>query len=282
MAGVPAVHRIGLALGGGAAHGFAHIPILESFDELGLRPAEIVGTSMGAIIGAAYASGMTGAEIRAYALDVFHNRPAFLNRLWQLRPRRLSEIAFGIGPYDLERVLRAFLPATLPEEFSGLGIPLRAVATDFYGGREIVLSEGPLLPAIAASAAIPMLFRPVIIGGRVMFDGGVCNPVPFDLLSPVDFVVAVDVIAAPSGYPEASSRPDRAPGGLESLIGGTALLMRSLIAEKLKANRRPDIFIRPPTGSANVLDFTKAAAIIRAAEQTKDDIKRKLAKVLAG
>src|ERR1043165_3764428 len=86
--------RIGLALGGGAAHGFAHIPVLEAFDELGIRPAVIAGTSMGAIIGAGYASVMTGAEIRDYVLGVFHSRSEFLARLWKLRPRRLSEVAF--------------------------------------------------------------------------------------------------------------------------------------------------------------------------------------------
>ena len=115
--------RIGLALGGGAAHGFAHIPILEAFDELGIRPAMIAGTSMGAVIGAAYASGMSGAEIRDYALRVFHSRSEFLARLWQLRPRRISEINFGFGQYDLERVLAAFMPGTLARSFDELRLP---------------------------------------------------------------------------------------------------------------------------------------------------------------
>lgn len=146
----PGTARIGLALGGGAAHGFAHIPVLEALDELGIRPALIAGTSMGAVIGALYASGMSGAEIREYAVSVFHNRSAFLARLWQLRPRRLSEIAFGFGQYDLERLLAAFMPGRHANDFAELGIPLRAVATDYYAGRQIVLAEGPLLPALAA------------------------------------------------------------------------------------------------------------------------------------
>src|ERR1700722_6577960 len=87
----PGPARLGLALGGGAAHGFAHIPVIEALDELGIRPALIAGTSMGAMIGALYASGMSGAEIRKYTLEVFHSRAEFLARLWQLRPRRLSE-----------------------------------------------------------------------------------------------------------------------------------------------------------------------------------------------
>jgi NTE family protein len=268
--------RIGLALGGGAAHGFAHIPILEAFDELGIRPAMIAGTSMGAVIGAAYASGMSGAAIRDYTLSVFHSRSEFLARLWQLRPRRISEINFGFGQYDLERLLAAFMPAKLAKDFGALHPPLRVVATDYYGGRQVVLSEGPLIPAIAASAAVPMLFKPIRIGGRVMLDGGVTNPVPFDLLDEADLVVAVDVMTEPVGNPE------RMPGGIESLFGATSLVMRSVVLEKLRAGRRPEVFIRPPAlAGVNVLDFTRAARIIKASEPVKDELKEKLGRLLA-
>jgi NTE family protein len=271
----PSPARIGLALGGGAAHGFAHIPVLEALDELGIRPALIAGTSMGAVLGALYASGMSGAEIRDYALGVFLSRAEFLARLWQLRPRRLSEIAFGFGQYDLERALATFLPSRLAKDFAELRIPLRAVATDYYAGRQVVLAEGPLLPALAASSAVPMLFKPIRIGGRIMVDGGATNPVPFDLLDDADFVIAVDVVFGPTGNPE------RMPGSLESLFGATSLVMRSLVREKLRACRPPDILVRPPPPiGINVFDFGRAARIIKGSEPVKDEVKEEIERLL--
>jgi NTE family protein len=272
----PGPARIGLALGGGAAHGFAHIPLLEALDELGVRPALIAGTSMGAVIGALYASGMSGAEIRDYALGIFHSRAEFLARLWQLRPRRLSEITLGFGQYDLERALATFLPSRLAKDFAELRIPLRAVATDYYAGRQVVLAEGPLLPALAASSAVPMLFKPIRIGGRIMVDGGATNPVPFDLLDDADFVIAVDVVFGPTGNPE------RMPGSLESLFGATSLVMRSLVHEKLRSGRPPEIFIRPPPPMGiNVFDFSRAARILKGSEPVKDELKEKLNRLLS-
>jgi NTE family protein len=272
---LPGSPRIGLALGGGAAHGFAHIPVLEALDEAGIRPTLIAGTSMGAILGALYASGMSGAAIREHTLGLFRSHSEFLARLWQLRPRRLREVAFGFGQYDLERVLAAFLPAGVAEDFAELRIPLRAVATDYHAGRAVVLAEGRLLPAIAASAALPVLFKPVRIGGRVMVDGGITNPVPFDALDGVDLVIAVDVVNAPMDNSE------RMPGSLEALFGATAVAMRALVREKLGSGRPPDMFIRPPPPiGINVFDFARAARIIRGSEPVKAEVTEKLGRLL--
>ncbi|MCB1486085.1 MAG: patatin-like phospholipase family protein [Bauldia sp.] len=275
MAAGPDDLRVGLALGGGAAQGFAHILVLEVLDELGLRPSAIAATSMGAVIGAAYAAGMSGAEIRRHAIDVFRSRSKFLGRLWQMRPRQLDEIAIGIGQYDLERALGIFLPEGLPDQISDLPIRFKAVATDYYSGDEAVLGDGPLIRAVAASAAVPMLFRPVLVGGRVMVDGNLCNPVPFDVLDDVDFVIASDVVTEPTGG------ADRIPGSLESLFGATSILIRSLMMQKLKAGPAPDVLIRMPTAAFNILDFTKAAAIMDACEPMKDEVRRRLETALA-
>jgi len=248
--------RIGLALGGGAAQGFAHIAVLEALDEMGLGPACIAATSMGAVIG-------------AYATGVFGNRSQFVSRLWNVRPRRLQDVEIGIGQYDLERVLKAFLPESLPPDFDGLRISFKAVATDYYAGEAAVLSDGPLIRSIAASAAVPMLFRPVVIEGRVMVDGGLTNPVPFDVVEGMDIVIAADVVTEPVG------RSDRVPGGLESLFGSASLLMRSLLMAKLDGRRPPDLLIRLPTEAFHVLDFIKAS------EAVKDEVKRKIDGVLA-
>jgi NTE family protein len=266
--------RVGLALGGGSARGFAHVPVLEALDELGIRPDVIAGTSMGAVIGSAYAAGMTGAEIGAYIVDLFRTRADVFVRLWQLRPRRFNEVAFGFGQLNLERALSIFMPADMPENFGGLAIPLRVVATDYYSGGPAMLDSGPLFPAVAASAAIPMLFRPVTIDGRVMIDGGICDPLPFDQLHDCDIVIAVDVLGGISG------EPGRTPGAFESIFAAAQLFQRSLLEEKLKGPRPPDILIRPPTTSFKMLDFTKAGAIMAACAPAKEELKRKLARAL--
>ena len=270
----PRVLRIGVALGGGAAQGFAHVTVLEAIDELGLKPAAIAGTSMGAVIGAAYAAGMSGDDIRRYAIGVFRQRSEFLARLWRLRPRRISEVSFGLGQFDLTKTLRAFLPPFLPQDIAGLGIPFAAIATDFYAGTEVVIREGPLIPALAASSAVPILFQPVTFDGRVMIDGGCVNPVPFDRLGDVDFVIASDVVSLPRGGPH------RVPGPIQTAFGSVVLVLNTIFQEKLRNGRPPDVLINPPTGDFGPMDFTKAAAIIAMAEPGKDQVKRQIEKAL--
>ncbi len=137
--------RIGLALGGGGARGFAHIPVLEALDELGIRPSVISGTSIGAIMGAAYAAGMSGKEIGAYSTRMFRNRSDVFARLWQLRPKRVRDLfaqgALTIGQFDAQRIVERFLPEEIPRDFADLQIPLKVVATDFYGWQEAVLTR---------------------------------------------------------------------------------------------------------------------------------------------
>jgi len=262
--------RIGVALGGGAAQGFAHVTVLEAIDELGLRPAAVAGTSMGAIIGAAYAAGMSGGDIRGFAINLFKRRSDFLGRLWQLRPRRISEVSLGLGQFDLQKTLRAFLPPFLPETVEGLAVPFTAIATDFYAGTEAVIRTGPLIPALAASSAVPILFQPVVFGGRVMIDGGCVNPVPFDRLGDVDFVIASDVVSLPRGGPR------RVPGPIQAAFGSVVLVLNTILQEKLRTGRGPDVMIRPPTGDFGPMDFAKAAAIMAASAPGKDDVKRRI------
>ncbi len=271
--------RIGLALSGGGARGFGHIPVLEALDEMGLAPSVIAGTSMGAIIGAGYAAGMSGAEIRKHSTTLFRNRTEVFGRLWQLRPKRVRDLfaegSFAIGQFDAERILDKFLPESLPRSFAELGIPLKVVATDFYGWRAAGLHEGPLIPALAASAAIPILFRPVRLNGRIMVDGGVINPLPFDLIEDnADIVIAVDVVGGPV------DRHGRMPGSTEAVFGATQLLMQSIMTEKMRRPRPPDILLRPPV-VARVLDFMKAREIMDSAATIKDDVKRLVDQVMS-
>lgn len=266
--------RIGLALGGGGARGLAHIPVLEAFDELGIRPYRVVGTSIGAIVGAAYCSGIPAADLRDYTLSVFKHRGEVLSRLWKLRRERFSDLLTpSLGnPVQLnaQKLLDLFLPEGVATDFKDLEIPLSAVATDFYSGKAVALSSGDLRLAVSASMAIPMVFRPVVVDKRVMVDGGVTEPLPFGFFGKdVDVVAAVDVINMPKGD------AGRVPTPYESIFGSTQILMQSVIADRL-THKGPDILIRPNITLFRVLDFLKARAIVRAAEPAKDEMKRAL------
>jgi Predicted esterase of the alpha-beta hydrolase superfamily len=264
--------RIGLALGGGGARGLAHVHVLEALDDLGLPPAAISGCSIGAILGAARAAGLTGAEIRETIAATFRNSGEVWSKLWQIRPTRIGDIfATGIAQIDAERTLEVFLPQTIPQDFAALVLPFSVVTADFYDCREVEFTAGPLRTAIAASIAIPMIFKPVEIAGRVFIDGGVVNPLPFDKLpADVDLTIAVDVVGGPVRRP-GRSRPTTA----ESLFGASQILMQSVTAEKLKS-RRPDILIKPSVDAFKVLDFLKATAILKATAPVRDEVKRKI------
>ncbi|MEJ8571065.1 patatin-like phospholipase family protein [Microbaculum marinum] len=271
--------RIGLALGGGGARGLAHIPALEAFDDLGIRPTQVVGTSIGAIIGAAYCSGIAANDLRHYAISAFRHRGEVLNRLWKLRHERFADLLTpSLGnPVQLnpEKVLDAFLPDGVARTFEGLQIPLTTVATDFYSATPVALSSGNLRVAVAASMAIPMMFRPVVVDGAVMIDGGVTDPLPFSFIDRgMDLVVAIDVVNKPKGD------TSKIPSPYEAIFGATQILMQGVVAERLAHLNGPNILIRPNINVFRVLDFLKARAIIRSAEPAKDELKRALEKAL--
>jgi NTE family protein len=266
--------RIGLALGGGGARGMAHILVCEAFDELGVKPALIAGTSIGAILGAGYASGMSGAEMRERACAFYARRREVLTRLWRVRPVAFTDLLRGrsLTPqFDPRLIIESFVPGieAIPETFEELAIPLKIIACDFYGWSEAVLSEGPLKPAIAASIAIPALFRPVAIGGRLLIDGGACNPLPFEHVADCDISVACDVTGGPADHGRGRPRL------LECVIGAAQIGMQSIIREKLRWHQ-PDVLVRPEVNGVFVLDFLKAQVILEANASLKDDVKRRL------
>ena len=141
--------RIALALGAGGARGLAHIPVLETLDEMGITPVAIAGTSMGAVVGASYASGMSGKDIRDFALDKFRGSRSFTRRLvsHQRRthahaPARDPVHSRHAGAVRRAAVAMEFLPSDLPKTFEELKIPLTVVATDFWRARERDLRHG--------------------------------------------------------------------------------------------------------------------------------------------
>ncbi|MFD1216781.1 patatin-like phospholipase family protein [Microbulbifer celer] len=176
---------IGLALGSGAAKGFAHIGVLKVLDEMGIRPQVIAGTSMGAFVGAAYSAGcLDKLEEWVGLLDnwrVF----SLLDINWSLS----GGVIGGIKPF------RAFFEGFEFENIEDLPIPFTAVATDLHSGQEIWLQQGSLQDAVSASCSIPGLLSPKALSGRWLVDGAVVNPVPVDVCRAMGAtrVIAVDV-----------------------------------------------------------------------------------------
>ncbi len=163
----------------------------------------------------------------------------------------------------------------MPADFSELEIPLTVMATDLHRRQELPLSQGPLHPAIAASIAIPGLFRPVVVDGRVLVDGGTTNPLPFEKLTGrADVVVAVDLFGVPAG-----ERSD-VPSTWESVYTTILVMGGAIVAAKL-AYAQPDLLIRPNVSIFRTLDFYQASAVLRAAEATKGAIKDQLGALLA-
>jgi len=271
---------VGLALGGGGARGLAHVLILEAFDELGIRPAFITGTSIGAVYGAAYAAGLSAAHIRAHTEEILGQRLDLARNLISARSDPVQKLfrLFSLRSSILkpEVLLEHILPSRVPRRFDDLRIPLAVVATDFYAQDSVVFSEGDLRQAIAASIALPVIFQPVIVNNRALMDGGLVDPLPFVLASTgADVTVAVDVSGAPRSDPR-----EMGPGAVEAIVACSQILQRSLVREKLKRHQ-PDIYIDVEVDAYHVLEFHRFREILAAAEPAKALLKRKLSLLMA-
>ena len=269
---------IGLALGAGGARGLAHVVLLEALDELGIRPVALAGTSMGAVVGAAYAAGHTGRDLRQHLTRMLGRRHRVMSLLLDARVGRFSEVLRGglANPVmvDAERMLAAFWPAGMPDTFEDLSIPFTAVATDFYARDELAIASGPLRSAVAGSMAMPGLVRPVARDGRILVDGAATNPLPYDRLpAAAGRVVACDVVGGPV------SGDGDAPTAFQAMFG-SAQIMQGAITAKMLRERAPDLLLSPPVSGFKVLDFFGFARILLAAEAAKDDLKRALETLL--
>jgi NTE family protein len=268
-----------LALGSGGARGLAHIAVLEALDQMGVKPAAIAGTSIGALIGAAYAAGLSGHDIRHHVLAIAHARGELRRRFMNARVGTLGDLFAGAlsraTQMDAEKACAQFLPEGVPADFSMLKIPLTVMATDLHRREEAPLTSGPLRPALAASIAIPGLFQPVMLDGRVLIDGGTTNPVPYDTLAGrADIIVAVDVFGAPM-----ADRADM-PSLWEGLYTTILVMGSAILAAKLR-HAPPDLVIRPNVSLFRGMDFSQASSIIRSAETAAAELKQKLGALLA-
>lgn len=272
--------KVGIALGGGGVRGLAHISILQVLDDLQIRPAVIAGTSMGSIVGALYASGMSAREIR----EVIERRLILKNDTWRDVIEKREDLlkwvsAFkpdfsGSGLINAQGILNSLLNEIKVDSFEDLEIPLLVVAADYWSAEEVIFERGELLPALQASMAVPGVFSPVSIEGRTLVDGGVVNLVPYDLLmGRADFIIAVNVSRV------RFAGEDEIPNALEAVLGTFDIMQTTMLADKLE-RLKPDIYVWPQIRDIRMLDFTKIEEVFAQATSAAEELRKQLLRVL--
>ncbi len=227
--------RVGLALGGGAARGFAHVGVIQVLEEAGLRPQLVVGTSAGSLVAALYASGRTAVQLQAVALEM--DEAAFAD--WTLP-------IFSRGVLRGEALGRYVNTQVGGRLIENMALPLGIVATDLASGQGVLFRRGDTGTAVRASSAVPAVFLPVRIGAAEYVDGGLVSPVPVRYAREMgaEVVVAVDISSAPEGNP--SSDP------LQILLQTFAIMGKSINSWELKD---ADVVVRPALRGMGSGDF---------------------------
>ena len=225
--------KIGLALGGGAARGFAHIGVIKMLESQGIVPDYIVGTSAGAVVGSLYASG--------------HDAFAMQKIAQQLDEKIFADWTLGGRGFLKGEALQDFINQHLNmRPLEKLNKPFAVVATDLNTGERVVFCTGDSGLAVRASAAVPGIFQPTQFGGKTYVDGGLSSPIPVQAARDMgaDFVIAVDISARPEGQPVDS---------LTAIIWQTTTIMGGVIgANELKG---ADVVIRPRLPYVKSWDF---------------------------
>jgi NTE family protein len=272
--------RVGLALGSGSARGWAHIGVIRALEEAGIRPDIVCGTSIGALVGAAYAAG---------ELDGFEQ---WVRRLAMKDVVAFMDVNLRGGLFKGRRLMGFFQQRFADRPIEKLALPFAAVATALHSGTEIWLRNGSTLDAVRASIALPGLFTPVLNDGTVLVDGGLVNPVPVSLARAMgaDVVIAVDLGSDLMGRYLRLNQPDRLAGFVNEWIGklqdnfGIAPPKRSLdepamptlpevlassisimqvrIARSRMAGDPPDLVVAPRLAHLHLLDFHRAEEAI--------------------
>ena len=270
---------IGVALGAGGANGLAHISMLEVLDELGIKPHCISGSSIGAVIGALYASGLSAQEIREQVdrivISPDDQMTEKLISADAFRWIKFLEIGFGKGGLINGEGFMSYLYEIIKQDtFESLEIPLKVIAADLWSGDQVVLEAGELLPAIKASMSLPGVFEPVILNGRALIDGGTVNPVPYDVLNgQCDIVIAIDVLGR-------RTIPDEiTPGYFDTIFNSIRVMQRSIMLEKRRQSE-PAIYFAPQVVDVRVIEFYRASQVFEQARPFKETFKRQLTEVL--
>ena len=236
--------KIGLALGGGAARGFAHVGVIQVLEEAGIKPDFVVGTSAGSLVAALYASGKNGAQLQTVAETMEEAALTdwilpFVSR-GMLRGEALARYVSGqVGGKTIE----------------SFPMPLGIVATDLHNGQGVLFTRGDTATAVRASSAVPAVFQPVKIGTREYVDGGLVSPVPvrYARLMGAEVVIAVDISATPESNP--------ALGTMDILLQTFAIMSRSINTFELK---EADVAVRPALAGVSSADFASKRRSIEA------------------
>ena len=279
--------KIGFALGAGSARGWAHIGVLRALTEAGIKPDLIAGCSVGAFVGAAFAAARLD-QVEEWALGIDRRRMF-----------KLADFGLRGGLIKGERINEVFREQFVEYKFSELPIPLAAVATDLHTGQEVWLREGKVSDAIAASIAVPGLFRPVRYEDRYLVDGSVVNPIPVSLCRAMgaDIVLAVDlgsdivgrhardnngtrtgsflskVLPRYNPRSERQAEPELAPPSLLETLMGSINIMQLRIARSRLAGEPPDVLLTPRLGHLGPLDYHRAELAI---SEGRDEVTRML------
>jgi NTE family protein len=259
----PKPPRIGLALGGGAARGFAHIGVIQVLEEAGLRPAMVAGTSAGSLVAALYASGMSGMAMGQLAQT--------------LDEGRFTDWAFpGRGLIRGEALALYVRELTGGRSIEQMALPLGIVAADLETGAPVLFQRGDTGTAVRASSAVPAVFQPVRIGAREYVDGGLVSPVPvrFARQMGAELVVAVDISSPPEG---------NATGDVMKMLLQTfAIMGRSINRFEL---READVVLQPALAGVGSADFAaRRKAIIAgrdAAQRALPELQARIAAFMA-
>lgn len=237
--------RIGLALGGGAAKGFAHIGVIKMLEVSGFTPDVVAGTSAGSVVGSLYASGLGPYELQtnSFALDEAQIRDVSLLSGGLVKGQKLQD-------YVNQLVKNRRLDK--------LNKPFAAVATELETGKRTVFVRGNTGQAVRASSSIPGVFEPVVINGKHYVDGGVVSPVPVDAARELgaDIVVAVDISAKANG---------KAPGGMVNIVTQSIAIMGQTLGQQEMT--RADVIIRPNVGKIGPTDFDQKNVAIMEGER---------------
>ena len=254
--------RIGLTLGSGGAKGLSHIAFIKVLDEKDIKPAVISGTSIGALIGAFYAGGMSGLQMEDLFDDMGIRRMGSM-----MDPSIFSNSGLLKG-----KKVEAFLADNLPcRDFSDLPIPLKVVATDFWNREEVVFSSGDLVTAVCASISVPVVMEPKLVEDRVLTDGGAVNPLPYDLIrEDCEILIAIDVTGERS-----PDEDDPFPTMIENVFSTFQIMQAAIIHEKMRKSR-PDIIIQPQLHGFQMMDFYRKDDIFRSVEKDVERFREEL------
>lgn len=272
---------IGLALGSGGARGLAHLAVFEALAEMNLRADRVAGASIGAVMGALYASGLSPRDIRNDVLTLLGENGGskgggLLSRDYS---QLLSLIDPNFGTTGLlkgDRFLKHLSRMMQVTRFEEMEVPLEVVATDFWKREQVVLDSGDVLSAVRASMALPGIFTPVTRDDQVLIDGGAVNPVPFDLLlDECDIVIGVDVMGRRSPGDGESAEPDF----LEAVFNTFQIMQHSIVREKLNV-AEPQIMLKMEVPGVKVLEFYKFEEILAAAEPEIERFRSELERLL--